>query len=64
MYRRFHSTETALLKVTDDIYAAFNDGQSTLLVALDLSAAFDCIDHGTLVDRLRHTFGLAGAALD
>jgi Reverse transcriptase (RNA-dependent DNA polymerase) len=63
-YRRFHSTETAPLKVTDDIYAAFNDGQSTLLVALDLSAAFDCIDHGTLVDRLRHTFGLAGAALD
>jgi Reverse transcriptase (RNA-dependent DNA polymerase) len=63
-YRRFHSTETALLKVTDDIYAAFNDGQSTLLVALDLSAVFDCIDHGTLVDRLRHTFGLAGAALD
>ena len=63
-YRRFHSTETALLKVTDDIYKAFNDGQSLLLVALDMSAAFDCINHGTLLNRLQHTFGVSGKAFD
>ena len=39
-------------------------GQSTLLVALDLSAAFDCIDHNTLLGRLQHTFGLSGVVLD
>jgi retron-type reverse transcriptase len=42
----------------------FNDGQSTLLVALDLSAAFDCIDHDTLLNRLQLTFGVSGSALD
>lgn len=63
-YRRGHSTETALLRVTNDVFEAFDSGQSVLLVALDQSAAFDCIDHGTLIDRLRHTYGLAGTALD
>ena len=45
-YRRFYSTETALLKITDDIYEGFNAGQLTLLVALD------CIDHNTLLGPL------------
>ena len=63
-YRQYHSTETTLLKVTDDIYEAFNDGRSTLLVALDQSAAFDCIDHDTMLRRLQYTFGLDGAALN
>ena len=63
-YRRFYSAETALLKITDDIYEGFNAGRSTLLVALDLSAAFDCIDHNTLLGRLQHTFGLSGVVLD
>ena len=62
-YRQGHSTETALLRVTNDIFDAFDTGQSVLLVALDLSAAFDCIDHGTLIDRLRHTYGITGLAL-
>lgn len=53
-----------MLKVTDDVYNAFNAGKSTLLVALDLSAAFDCIDHDLLIRRLQHTFGIVGAALD
>ena len=63
-YRQGHSTETALLRVTNDIFDAFDTGQSVLLVALDLSAAFDCIDHGTLIDRLRHTYGITGLVLD
>lgn len=63
-YRRGHSTETALLRITSDIFEAFDAGQSVVLVALDQSAAFDCIDHNTLIDRLRHTYGLTGTTLD
>lgn len=63
-YRKLHSTETALLKITDDNFAGFDNRQSTILVALDQSAAFDCVDHKTLVSRLDTTFGLTGCALD
>ena len=63
-YRRLHSTETALLKITDDIFAGFDDHQSTILVALDQSAAFDCVDHKTLISRLDNTYGVTGSALD
>ena len=62
-YRKHHSTETALLKITNDIYEGFDNRQSTILVALDQSAAFDCIDHSTLIRRLHHTF-VTGQALD
>ena len=61
-YRRLHSTETALLQMTNDIYEAMDDGRRTLLVALDMFAALDTIDHTTLVDRLQHTFGVSGQA--
>jgi len=44
-YRRHHSTETALLKVLSYIYAAVDSQQVVLLGLLDLSAAFDCVDH-------------------
>ena len=62
-YRSGYSTETALLKVTNDIFEAFDAGKSTILVALDLSAAFDCIGHDTLIRRLQHTYGIGGLAL-
>jgi hypothetical protein len=63
-YRKHHSTETALLRITDDVHNGFGSRQSTILVALDQSAAFDCIDHSTLIRRLDHTFGVTGRALD
>ena len=63
-YRKHHSTETALLRITNDIYEGFENRQSTILVALDQSAAFDCIDHSTMIKRLQHTFGITGLALD
>jgi hypothetical protein len=63
-YRCLHSTETVLNKIMNDAYEAFDSGRATVLVALDLSAAFDTIDHNTLVERLHHTFGVSGAALD
>ena len=46
-YRKGHSTETALLEVLDSMYTAANDKQVTVLIGLDLSAAFD--------SQLRHT---------
>ena len=59
-YRKFHSTETALLKLTNDIMENIDSGKITILTALDMSAAFDTLDHITLLHRLQHTFGLSG----
>jgi hypothetical protein len=63
-YRKAHSTETALLKILDDIYRAIGNHNPTLLIALDISAAFDTIDHLTLINRLEQTFGISSVALD
>ena len=49
-YQRSHWTETALLKVTSDALIAADQGKLTLLGMLELSAAFDCMDHGILLD--------------
>ena len=63
-YRRHHSTETALLQVMSEIYDAADHRRVTLLGLLDLSAAFDCVDHPILLRRLSRTFGLRGAVLN
>ena len=44
-YRENHSTETATLKVHTDIMNALNMKKDVILVMLDLSAAFDTLDH-------------------
>ena len=62
-YRQHHSTETALLKVKNGILMNMENQQVTLLVLLDLSAAFDTVDHGILFDRLQSDFGISGSAL-
>ena len=59
-YRKFHSTETALLKLTNDIFENLDFGKITILTTLDMSAAFDTLDHTTFLHRLEHTFGLSG----
>lgn len=63
-YRQHHSTETALLKVKNDILMNIEDQCVTLLVLLDLSAAFDTVDHRILLDRLQFDFGISGSALN
>ena len=60
-YRPNHST--ALLKITNDILFALDSGYVSLLTLLDLSAAFDTIDHCILLDRLQHIYGISGTAL-
>jgi len=63
-YRKFHSTETALLRIQNDLLLAIDKRKLSALVLLDLSAAFDTIDHQLLLTRLSSTFGLTGAALN
>ena len=53
-YRAFHSTETALLKVQNDIATSMDKGTAVALVLLDLPAAFDTIDHSILFYCLQH----------
>lgn len=62
-YQPHHSTETALLKIKNDITLNFAKGQATALVLLDLSAAFDTIDHPLLLSRLSSCYGIQGTAL-
>ena len=63
-YRKQHSTETALLKILDDLYRIVDDRKAAVLIGLDLSAAFDTIDHDILISRLESVFGVSGAALE
>ena len=62
-YHASHSTETALLRVLNDLLTASDDGQVSLLTLLHLSAAFDTIDHDILFHRLEHVFGIQNSAL-
>ena len=62
-YQQRHSTETAMLKVMDDVYGNVNKKLGTILVALDISAAFDCVVHDVLLRRLEFCYGVSGPAL-
>lgn len=57
-YRLAHSTETALVKINNDILKAIDVNESIVLVSLDLSAAFDTVDHSIFINRLEQYFGV------
>ena len=62
-YRPGHSTETALLKVVNDLFLSLNKGNISVLALLDFSSAFDTIDHSTLVHRLHTDFRFTDTVL-
>ena len=62
-YGADHSNETAVLKVLGDILRALDSGDLALLTLLDLSAAFDTVDHAVLLRRLKTSYGLDGCVL-
>ena len=62
-YRKLDSTETALIRVHNDIAIVSDQKRSVILLILDLSAAFDSVDHCILLSRLSRRFGVGCTAL-
>ncbi|XP_068707597.1 uncharacterized protein [Montipora foliosa] len=62
-YRPLHSTETAILRVINDVQSAIDRREEVVLVLLDLSSAFDTIDHDALLTRLHTRYGISGTAI-
>ncbi|MCK5882742.1 MAG: hypothetical protein KAG61_03570, partial [Bacteriovoracaceae bacterium] len=63
-YREAHSTETTLTRVQNDLLKIVDAGGTAILLLLDLSAAFDTLEHAIILDRLDHNFGIRDSALD
>lgn len=61
-FRPQHSTESALLVVTEELKVVVDQGCTAAILLLDLSAAFDTVDHGTVIRRLKEA-GITGTAL-
>ena len=66
LHKQYHGTETALLRVNNDIglLTSLDNGKITALIFLDLKAAFDIADHSILISRLHDYLGVQDLALD
>ena len=62
-YRKAHSTETALVRIQNDILRTTDNKEVTILLLVDLSAAFDTVNHAILINRLEKSVGIKGNAL-
>lgn len=62
-YRRFHSCESALLRLVNDILTGMENKEVTALIAIDLSAAFDTVDNDILLRVLENQYGVHDTAL-
>ena len=61
-YKKRHSTETAIVKIVNDLLLSLDNDSCVLLVLLDLSAAFDTVDHTLLLDRFEQCYGIKAGA--
>ena len=59
-YKQYHSTETALIRMHNDILTAINNRRTVILLLLDLSAAVDTVYHDFILFRLQERFGVTG----
>ena len=63
LYKQYHSTETMMRGMMDEILKGFDENNATIIIFLDLSAAFDTIDFDKVLEILREEIGIAGNAL-
>ena len=63
-YRPQHATETAVLKIHHDIVSGLDNGKCTVLASLDLSAAFDTVDHSIFIARIQQLYGVDNVCKD
>ena len=63
-YKKYHSCETDLIKFMHDILWNMEKGKITTSIAIDLSAAFDTVNHYILIQTLEQSFGVYGVALN
>ncbi len=63
-FKSLHRTETALLKVFNDVLLATDSGDYAVLMLLDLTSAFDTVDHNILISPMEHCVGIKGTVLE
>ena len=63
-YKKCYSTETLLVRIVNDLLIASSKNTATIVMMLDLSAAFDTVDHGKLINILKTEIGISGCALE
>jgi len=62
-YRKYHSCETAVTRIHNDVLMMIDKKENVVLLLLDLSAAFDTINHNLLLKKLRSVYGISGKAI-